>query len=211
MKRGFLAAALAAAAVAMGGCKDSTGSDEIASGSLAFSYTGARSGTYSVSGALEKESASSFAKKSFAAGVKLSDGAQSFVGVVGYLPVTASTGHEVIFLFPASAAGATLTLVDECATTACPIGIVAFDTDPDLEEDDSDPFFFTTGTIHVNSVSGSRISGTFSGMAEDFDGTRTITVTGGTFDIPLLDESTFPSASRSAPTTTFQRMRQRKN
>ncbi|HVG46414.1 MAG TPA: hypothetical protein VM890_16840 [Longimicrobium sp.] len=213
MKTGFLAAALAAATVAMAGCKDSTGNNnnEIASGSLAFGYTGARSGTYSASGSLEKQTATDFVKKSFATGVKLSDGAQNFVGVVAYLPVAASTGHEVIFLFPSSAAGATLNLTDTCPNASCPIGIVAFDTDPNLEEDDSDPFFFTTGTIHISSTSGGRVSGTFSGTALDFEGTRSITVTGGTFDVPLLDESDFPSANRSAPTTAFQRLRERKN
>jgi len=213
MKTGFLAAALTAATVAMAGCKDSTGNDnEIASGSLAFSYSGVRSGTFAANGALEKQSASSFVKKSFATGVKLSDGAQNFVGVVAYLPVTATTGTEALFLFPSAAAGTTLNLTDNCPGTACPIGIVAFDTDPDLPEDGSDPFFFTTGTIHITAVSSSRISGTFSGTALDFEGTRAIEVTGGTFDVPLLAESDFPSGNRSAPTTPFQQLlRQRKN
>lgn len=202
-----LLTALAAATLAMAGCKDSTGStkSEITSGSLAFGYTGARSGSYSASGVLHPTS-TSFTKESFAAGIKLVQNGTNFVGLIAYVPVTASTGNEVIVLFPSVAAGKDVNLSDSCAGSDCPIAAIAFDTDPDLEEDDSDPFFFTTGTLHVTSSSGGRISGTFSGTAEDFDGTRTITVTGGTFDVPLLEQSQLPSASRSAPTPAFTRL-----
>ena len=211
MKRGYLAVALAAATLAATGCGDSTGPKATGSGSLSLSYTGARSGTFSASGALEKAGASSFVKQEFAAGVKLTDAAQNYVGVVAYVPVTSTTGHEVVLLFPSAAAGTTLDLTDTCVGTACPLGVVAFDTNPDLADDNADPFFFSTGTLHISTISGSRITGTFSGTAEDFDGTRTITVTNGSFDVPLLEESQFPSASRSAPTTAFQRLRERKN
>jgi len=207
MKRGYLAAALAAATLATAACKDSTGPKGIASGSLTLHYAGARSGTIAVSGALEKASASSFVKQEFAAGVKLTDGAQNFVGIVAYLPVTSTTGHEVLLLFPSAAAGTTLDLTQNCTTSTCPLGVVAFDTNPDLAQDDSEPFYFTTGALHLNTVSGTRITGTFSGTAEDLGGTRSITITGGTFDVPLVEESQFPSASRSAPTPAFQRLR----
>jgi hypothetical protein len=207
MKRGTLAAALAAATLATAACNDSTGPQANASGSLALTYAGARSGTISVNGALQKASASSFVKQPFAAGVRLTDGAQNFVGIVAYLPVTSTTGHEVLLLFPSSAAGTTLDLTENCTAGTCPIGVVAFDSNPDLAQDDSDPFYFTTGTLRVNTISSTRITGTFSGTAEDFGGTRAITVTGGAFDVPLVEESQFPSASRSAPTPAFQRLR----
>jgi hypothetical protein len=207
MMRGTLAAALAAATLATAACKDSTGPKAIASGSLALTYAGARSGTISVSGALEKASASSFVKQEFAAGVKLTDGAPSFVGIVAYLPVTSTTGHEVLLLIPSAAAGTTLDLSENCSSSTCPLGFVAFDSNPDLAQDDSDPFYFTTGTLHLANLSSTRISGTFSGTAADFGGTRTITITGGAFDVPLVEESQFPFASRSAPTTAFQRLR----
>jgi hypothetical protein len=206
MRRTYLAAALAAVTLATAGCKDSTGSKPVPSGSMAFSYTGARSGSYSVSGALTRQGANSFAKIPFAAGVKLSDGAQSYIGIVAYLPVTATTGHEVLFLFPRPAAGANLALVDECADTSCPLGIVAFDTNPDVDVDNSEAFAFNTGTVHVTAINSDRISGTFSGTAADIDGTHTITVTNGTFDVPLVNETQFPTASRSAPTTAFSRL-----
>jgi hypothetical protein len=210
MKRGTLAAALAVAMLATAACKDSTGPKAIASGSLSLTYAGARSGTISVNGALQKATASTFVKQAFAAGVKLTDGAQNYVGIVAYLPVTSTTGHEVLLLFPSSAAGATLDLTENCTASTCPVGVVAFDSNPDLAQDDSDPFYFTAGTLHVDNLSSTRISGTFSGTAEDFDGTRSIAVTGGTFDVPLVDESQFPTGSRSAPTPAFQRLRDRK-
>jgi len=128
------------------------------------------------------------------------------VGVIGYMPVTAATGHAVTLVFPSSAAGATLDFSDNCSSVNCPVGIIDFDANPDLEEDNSDPFFITAGTIHISSVSGGRITGTFSGDAEDYLGNRFITITGGTFDVPLLDDSSFP-ASRSAPVTRFLRLR----
>jgi hypothetical protein len=209
MKTGYLAAALAAATLAMAGCKDSTGPKPTASGSLSLSYTGVRSGTFSASGALQRQGTSGFVKQPFAAGVKLVSGSQNYVGIVAYLPVTATTGHQVILLFPSSPAGTNLTLTDDCAVGVCPLGVVAFDTDPDAQVDESDPFAFSTGTLHISTISGSRISGTFSGTALDFEGTRQITVTGGTFDVPLLEENQFPAGSRSAPTTAFQRLRPR--
>jgi len=199
--------ALAAATLVLAGCGDSTGSNnQIASGSLAFGYTGARSGSYSASGAIHATT-TGFVKEPFAAGVKLNDSGTDFVGIVAYVPVTTSTGHEVLILFPKVAAGQSVSLSENCVSNSCPLAIVAFETDPDLEEDDSDPFFFTSGTLQVTSISGSRISGTFSGQAEDFDGTRTITVTGGTFDVPLVSQSAFPAANRAVPTPAVMRLK----
>jgi hypothetical protein len=208
MKTGLLTAALAAATVALVGCKDSTGNNTpIAAGSLAFSYTGAHSGTYSTSGAVVAKSGGGFAKQQFATAVKFNDPGQSSIGIIGYLPVTASTGNEVIFAFPASGVGQTLVLTDNCTGTGCALGLVVFDTNPDLQEDNSEPFFLTTGTLQVSAISNGRITGTFSGTAEDLAGIQTITVTNGTFDLPLVDQSRFPSPDRLAPTPAFQRLR----
>jgi hypothetical protein len=207
MKTGLLAA-LAAATVVLAGCKDSTGSGgDIASGSLAFGYAGARSGAFSTSGGVRAQNGGGFTKEQFATGVRFTDPGGTSMGIIGYLPVTASTGHEVVFAFPGVTAGQSLVLTDNCTSGACALGVVVFDTDPDLEEDDSDPFFFTSGTLQVTSVSGSRITGTFSGTAEDIEGTRTITVSAGTFDVPLVDQSRFPAPDRSAPRPEFQRLR----
>jgi hypothetical protein len=210
MKTGLLAATLAAATVVLVGCKDSTGGDNtpIAAGSLAFSYTGARSGTYSTSGAVAERSGGGFVKQQFATAVKFNDPGQSSIGVISYFPVSTSTGDEVIFAFPSSGVGQTSVLTDNCNTTGCALGLIVFDTNPDLQEDSSEPFFLTTGTLQVSAISGGRITGTFRGTAEDLAGVQTITVTNGTFDLPLIDQSRFPSLDRSAPTTPIlQRLR----
>ena len=209
MKTGMLAAALTAATVALVGCKDSTGNNTpIASGSIAFSYTGARTGTFSTSGAVLAQNGGGFVKQQFATAVKFTDPGQSSIGIIGYLPVTAATGNEVIFAFPSSGVGQTLALTETCATAGCAIGLIVFDTNPDLQEDNSVPFFLNSGTLQVSAVSNDRITGTFSGTAADIDGETTITVTNGSFDLPLVDQSRFPSLDRSsAQTPTFQRLR----
>ena len=208
MRTGMLAAALAAATVALAGCKDSTApSAPITAGSLAFTYTGARSGTFSTSGAVVAGASGGFAKQQFATAVKFTNPGQSSIGIIGYLPVTAATGNEVILAFPASGIGQTLTLTDTCATAGCAIGLILFDTNPDLNEDSSVTFFLTSGTLQVSAVTNERITGTFSGTAEDEAGVQTLTVTDGTFDLPLVDQSRFP-LDRSPPAArTLQRLR----
>jgi hypothetical protein len=209
MKTGMLAATLAAATLALVGCKDSTGNDTpIAAGSLSFTYTGARSGSYSTSGAVLAQNGGGFVKQQFATAVRFTQPGQNSVGVIGYVPVTPSTGNEVIFAFPSSGIGQTVAFTDNCNTTGCALGLIVFDTNPDLQEDNSVPFFLTSGTLQVSAVTNDRITGTFSGTAEDVAGVQTITVTNGSFDLPLVDQSRFPSLDRAAaPTRTFQRLR----
>jgi hypothetical protein len=211
MKTGWMAAALAAMTVAAAACKDSTGIAPPTAGSLAFSYTGALTGSYSANGLLTRHSDSTFVKQSFASGLTLTNGGQPYVGMLSYAPTTASAGDQVIFLFPSVAAGQTLTLTETCAGAGCSLGLIAFHANPDLANDGSDPFFFTTGTIHVNSFTNGRITGTFSGTAVDSVGTRTITVTGGTFDVSVRNESAYPAGNRLVPTRAYQRLLNKKN
>lgn len=211
MKTGWMAAALAAVMVAAAACKDTTGIAAPTAGSLAFSYTGAVSGSYSASGLLTRHSDTSFVKKSFASALAVTNNGRPYVGMLSYAPTTGSAGNEVIFLFPSVAAGQTLTFTETCTSSTCSLGLIAFHSNPDLADDGSDPFYFTTGTIQVNTVSNGRIAGTFSGTAVDSLGTRTITVTGGTFDVPLRGQSAYPVGNRTVPTAAFQRLLNRKN
>ncbi|HEX6748991.1 MAG TPA: hypothetical protein VF092_16960 [Longimicrobium sp.] len=181
---GYLAAALAA--ITLTACGDGTGSD-LTPGSLAFTYEGARSGSYSASGTFERASDSTFAKQPFAVGAKGSDGANAFVSILSYLPVTAATGHMVLFALPNVTAPTTLNVDAGCATAECPAIAVVFDTNPDESEDEADFYVFESGTIEVTSVSSSRMRGTFSGTATEFFGDQSITVTNGTFDVPLVN------------------------
>jgi len=210
MKTGWMAA-LAAVTVAAAACKDTTGIAPPTAGSLSFSYTGARSGSYSASGLLTRHNDSAFVKQSFASGLTLTNNGRPYVGMLSYAPLTTSSGDEVVFLFPSVGAGQTLTFTETCATSTCSLGLIAFNTNPDLVNDGSDPFFFTTGTLQITSVKDGRIAGTFSGTAVDSLGTRTITVTGGTFDISVRNQTAYPSGNRMAPTAAFQRLLNKKN
>ena len=183
MKKGYLAAALAALTLAA--CGDGTGSD-IASGSLAFTYSGARNGSYSASGTFERTSDSTFARQPFAVGARGSDGATTFASILSYQPATSATGHLVLFSLPNVTAPATLTFDANCDAADCPVGGVIFDTNPDQSEDEADFYVFDSGTLEVTSVSSGRLRGTFSGTATEFFGDRSITITHGTFDVPLV-------------------------
>jgi hypothetical protein len=111
--------------------------------------------------------------------------------------VTASTGHLVLMVLPPVTGPTTLDLSSSCDTADCPLAAVVFDTDPDDSEDESDFYVFGGGTLTVTSVSGGRMRGTFSGTASEFAGGLGVTITGGTFDVPLVSES-FLGASRAA-------------
>ena len=198
MKRRAILAVLAAAA-ALAACKDSTGHDGVGSGSVSFTYTGARSGSYSASGEFERLGTSSFVKKSFATGVNVNDASGPVIGILGYVPVTATTGHQVVLVLPPVTGGETLEIDPTCETvTFCPLGLVSFDINPDTQFDDSEGYLFTGGTVHVTSATTDRVAGTFSGTAVDVTGTKTLTVTNGSFDVPILHESQFLSDRRRA-------------
>lgn len=198
-------AAGVAAVLALAGCSDSTGSSTgAASGSLSFGYTGVRSGSYSASGTLHLVTDSTFTKQQFAAGIHIFTGVDA-VGLLAYSPVTGSTGHEVLMVFPYSTTSQTLDLSGAgCTTTTalCPFASIVFDSNPDLSVDGSQEFDFVSGTLQVSGVSNGRVQGTFSGTASTVGGDSVITVTNGTFDVPVLEESQF-QASRSGGTPKF--------
>jgi hypothetical protein len=192
MKTRILGIALAAV-TALAGCNsDSTGFQPIDPGSLAFSFEGARTGTYSASGAFTANNGNAVQALPFAAGVKINNAvAGQIVGIIAWMPVGLSTGHQATFLLPpVTAAGQTFALTEDCTSvTFCPGGLVAFDlslTQPGLEPD---AFVFTSGTLTITSLASGRVAGTFSGVAADSAGIRVVTITGGTFDVPLVDES----------------------
>jgi hypothetical protein len=210
MKTPILAAALAAAAVSLAGCRDSTGSDGAYAGSMAFSFAGARSGTFSARGTIHRRGEINFVKRPFAAGYKYVDvdPASPFaelIEVMAYAPVTESRGTWVFFLLPPVTAGQTLDLSCDVYTAFCIPGHVVFDADPNLAlDDDRDGFSFRAGTVTITSISGGRLRATFSATAQGFYDPRTITVTGGSFDVPLLDQSHY-YGDRVAPGAAFLR------
>jgi hypothetical protein len=197
MQTGSLAAALALAALTLSGCGDSTGLGS-KTGSLSFSYSGARSGSFSASGEY-RATTTSFVKQPFAVGSKGVENGVAFISVLSYQPVTSTTGDVAIVLLPNVTAPTTLSLDSTCDTDACPLAAVVFDTDPDVDEDESDFYVFDSGTLQVTSVASGRITGTFSGTATEFLSDAAITVTNGTFDVPLVSQSALGSRMVSIP------------
>lgn len=195
---GCLAAALSAAAIALSACGDSTGS-AVASGSLAFGYTGARSGSYSATGSFRRTSDSTFARQPFAVGARGTESGVSFVSLLAYQPVSTTTGDLVLFLLPNVTGPTTLDLSPGCAAAECPLAAIVFDTDSQASQDESEFYAFESGTLEVTSVSGGRMRGTFSGKATQFLGGESVTVAGGTFDVPLVSQG-FLGASRAVAT-----------
>jgi hypothetical protein len=193
---GIAAALLAAATLALAACGDGTGSG-VEPGSLSFTYTGARSGSYSATGTIRRTSDTTFARQPFAVAAKASFQGASFVSLLSYQPVTDQTGHLVLFDLAGVTGPATFSLAP-CDTPDCPFAAIAFDTDPNAGEDDSDLYVFDSGTLAVTSVSGGHLRGTFNGTATLLLGDATITVANGTFDVPLVSPSQLPSASRAS-------------
>ncbi len=208
MKTALLAVALAAAAVSLTGCRDSTGSDGTASGWMTFSFAGARSGTFSTNGAIRRRDETQLVEKPFAAGYEYVSQNPLFQGpvieIMAYAPVTKSKGTQVFFLLPAVTAGQTLDLNCDFYTPVCIPGHVVFDADLNRPSDGSDGFSFYAGTITITSVSGGRLRGTFSATGYGYHDQRTITVTGGSFDVPLLDQSHY-YGDRAAPGAAYLR------
>jgi len=184
----ILKTALAGAVALLAACNDSTGSTRTDPGSLSFTYTGARSGSYSVTGRYEPRT-SSFAKQPFAVGARSTQVGEEAAALLSYLPVTSSTGHMLLMGLPGVTGTGTFTFDSSACgdePTVCPFALLLFDTNPDLEEDDSQVFSFSSGTVNVTSSTGGHLRGTFSGTAETFFGDSVITVTNGTFDVPVI-------------------------
>jgi hypothetical protein len=182
---------LAGALALLAACNDTTGNGGTDTGSLSFTYSGARAGTYSASGRFQARS-TSFAKQPFAIGARSSEAGVSEVAVLSYLPVTTSTGHMLLLGLPGNSGTGSYSFDDSGCSGEdldCAFALLLFDTNPDLEEDDSQVFAFTTGTVNVTSNTSGHLRGTFSGTAETFFGDSVITVTNGSFDVPVLSGS----------------------
>lgn len=199
----FIKAALAGAVTLLAACNDSTGPDQSPdpnAGSLGFSYSGARVGSYHASGVFQRAGGGPFVKQPFATGIRNQAPGQQEMVLLSYTPVSAATGNMLLFIIPNVAGTGSYALHTDCTDDRdCPFAGVFFDTDPAVEEDGSEAFVFTAGTLNVTSASGGHLRGTFSGTASTLAGDAVITVTNGTFDVPVQDGAALtrvPAATR---------------
>jgi hypothetical protein len=190
----LLNTALAGAVALLAACSDTTGGSGPGPGSLSFNYGGDRVGSYSASGTYRPRG-SSFDKVPFAVGVRSSG---SDLAVLSYQPVTSTTGNMVLLAVPGVTGNGSYSLAsDNCGSNDCPLALLVFDTNPDLEEDDSQVFAFSSGTLTVTSISGGRMTGTFSGTAETLFADSVITITNGSFDLPVRSGGTLATRAKA--------------
>ncbi|HEU4558470.1 MAG TPA: hypothetical protein VFS20_11495 [Longimicrobium sp.] len=154
-------------------------------GAARFTYSGARSGSFTAAGVPDPTSTSyAYARPSSS----------------GWMDVTTtwvrSNGSRIrlSFAFPTPTRPTTVEFDwSECpADGFCPGGIVIFTPPPPSITDESgeDVFSFARGTIRITSVEGGRIRGIFSGRGNrQTAGGGTLMLSDGAFDVPIVDES----------------------
>ena len=165
---------------ALVGCSGSPGPDLDVSGTLAFSYSGGVSGTFSASGPFVLDPAAA----DYAVGGR--DGAS--IVIAASRPRTAMTHDVVSMVIPRLTSGSSI-VDDTCLSFEC-AGLLLT-----LGESNDDGFGFlqachlTVGTLTIATIGDERATGTFSGTGECSSSTNATTafeVTDGTFDVALV-------------------------
>ncbi len=203
---GFLALGLAA-------CSDeTTGPDDeglgIHEGEIRFTYSGAKSGTFSAKGAFEVDEDGDPKLQSFAFATEVEGDefeseleSVAFLGINLHLPkldvVAGALGDLRKGTFSPDSC-AQEGVHPDCAALTFSIDI---DVNDFLDEEaELSAYLLTSGTVEVTSIAGGRIRGSFTGTAkllapEDsgdiFVPNSDLTVSSGSFDLPLLKESDF--------------------
>jgi len=192
----FFAAASAALLLGLGACGDKspTKPTDPDLGSLRASYSGSRSGTIDATGTVPKDGGPP--PHSFALGIDLSDPEFDVPGgmVVG-IESKAGRMSSVMLLFAGARTGE-FALDPECGTSSarCAAGLVQLDltntgvgTEPQMWE-------LVSGRVTVTANASGRMRGTFTGTARlldpdsyDYVAGQQITLSGGTFDVPVRD------------------------
>jgi hypothetical protein len=165
---------------------------------MSFTYSGAESGSFAVTGLAGPSQAGVIAVKF--------RGPPTLLVVSGMQLRTSTQVDFFDLVLPEVAAPRTFSLADECGSSFgdCPMGFVGIDQPlefvlPDPEAEPDQGFFvFTSGTVTVTKVSATRIAGTFQGTANTLtfqETPRVITITNGKFDVPLMSPEDLDGAS----------------
>lgn len=83
----------------------------------------------------------------------------------------------------------------------CALVAVEFNVPLEGDDEGDDVFYLISGEVKVTSVSGKRLKGTFSGIgASDWgEGPGRLTISNGSFDVPILDPSDIPGLKSVSP------------
>lgn len=181
------AAVLAALALAVASCSDSSTEPTGLTGSLSFTYgsTLATGTSYSASGALPT-SETNQATQEWAAGFR--DDQENQIGVVASRPRTGGQFDLALLSIERVTPGTSTINVNTCDVD-CTDLVVIFNTNQSGTSSQEVYCFLETGSVTVASVSSSRISGTFSGSGTcgTVQGTEAaFTVSNGSFNAPII-------------------------
>lgn len=177
---------LATTFAGLASCSDSSSPNGAASGTVAFTFTGGGGGSYNVTGAIPVNQASLYTT-AWAAGERID--ANGTVEVLSIRPQTASTFDEVYIGIPRTTAGNSAIDVN-CTAAACTEVLFLIGTNASGSQFQ---FLCTleSGTVTITSISSTRAAGTFggTGSCSSSSGTQAFTVTGGSFDVPLVSDT----------------------
>lgn len=185
MKKTFCFLALFAAGAA---CEKNPGAPEPPSGSLGVEYTGYRTGRLDTEGAPNQGVATDYA----AAFDVVDD--ENAAGHLGGEQYADSTGQSIVITLNALTAGE-YQLSSSCDWKTARCGYGLFEYDPNIgDATPAEPYEIMGGSIVIAEDSGGRLKGTFTAEAQMFNRAtgnlilgRTLSLTNGRFDVPLLD------------------------
>ena len=169
----------------MAGCGDdeTTGPGGIVSGSFFFNFAGGISGTYTASGSFP--TGAGLYTTSWAAGEVVTADGETFIAAVA--PGSAST-HNFVTLFAERITPGSVSIALPCSPTCGDFGFL-FGVPNTGATAPTQTCFLTTGTINFSTLSSTRAVGTVSGSGDCSSATGAMTaftVTGGTFDVPMV-------------------------
>jgi hypothetical protein len=149
-------------------------------GAVRFDFSGAKSGAFTARGDGVTRASAEWA---------VGDRSRGWITVNAVRATGGSRQDVFSFDFPEQAAPYIIRFDrSQCAPQApCSGGIVVLGMDP--ASDTSGPgedYLFSKGEIHVTSLAGGRVRGTFSGTAPADPGTGALQIVDGSFDVPLV-------------------------
>lgn len=155
-------------------------------GQMTFTYSGALSGTFNVTGQMPTTGQET---SSWSAGEIVSTGTDAGAYVAGSTP-RSSTTHDLVFVTANRTNAGTATIdYDTCTANVCSTVFFFFGLSNSGTFAFLQDCYLQTGTITITEVTSTRMKGTFSGAGLCFSqsGTETaFTVTNGSFDVALV-------------------------
>ena len=191
MKRTGWTILVAAFLVTAAGCgdDDSTGPGNVPAGELSFDYSGAISGDFEAKGAWRPSGGGAFA-------VGVVDKDKNYMGVSAFVPTSATTGNLVILLVEGATTPGTYRVEEDCITDCVSMLFYFGVSTTQAVLPNTRVFVGLEGQIVATQV-GKEFSGSFAAEALEFLGEEEgeLTVSGGSFKVPVADATITPPGS----------------